>query len=232
MNEIDRWIRQGAEVNEGLRLLGIYAPNKWLDALIRKSPRFRHLMDERLKRFAEDDIQVPGLSSVPLSQEYGNKFRKTWPFLGDDDCPAELKILAADMITAWHSYVDAHEDLYQCTTAETCYDTAEKVIKSFARHRNIRSEFEYYKEHHSVLGRHPIFGETKRREALLKMTVSELFRRQKNLIGAIWRVKSEMKKNDRPDLKIQREERMKAKEAELEEVNRIIEGYNGRSGKQ
>ena len=48
MNEIDRWIRQGAEVNEGLRLLGIYAPNKWLDALVRKSPRFRHLMDERL----------------------------------------------------------------------------------------------------------------------------------------------------------------------------------------
>ena len=68
----------------------------------------------------------------------------------------------------------------------------------------------------------------KRREALQKMTVSELFRRQKNLIGAIWRVKSEMKKNDRPDLKIQREERLRMKENELEEVNRIIESYNGR----
>ena len=102
------------------------------------------------------------------------------------------------------------------------------MIKSFTQNRNIRSEFAYYKEHRSVLGKHPIFGAVKRREALQKMTVSELFRRQKNLIGAIWRVKSEMKKNDRPDLRIQREERLRMKENELEEVNRIIESYNGR----
>ena len=228
MNDIDGWIRQGAEVNEGLRLLGIYAPNKWLDVLVRKAPRYRYLLEDKLRAFADEPACGSRLSSLSLSQEYGNNFRKTWPFLGDDDCPSELKILAADMITAWHNFVDAHEELYSCTTAETCYETAEKVIKSFTQNRNIRSEFAYYKEHHSVLGKHPIFGEVKRREALQKMTVSELFRRQKNLIGAIWRVKSEMKKNDRPDLKIQREDRLRAKENELEEVNRIIESYNGR----
>lgn len=228
MNDIDRWIRQGAEVNEGLRLLGIYAPNRWLDELVRKAPRFRYLLEEKLKAFADCTAQNNSLSSLSLSQEYGNNFRKKWPFLGDTDCPAELKILAADMITAWHDFVDEHENLYSCTTPETCYDTAERVIKSFTQNRNIRSEFAYYKEHHSVLGKHPIFGAVKRREALQKMTVSELFRRQKNLIGAIWRVKSEMKKNDRPDLKIQREERLRMKENELEEVNRIIESYNGR----
>lgn len=227
MNEIDRWIRQGAEVNEGLRLLGIYAPNPWLAELVRRVPRFRVMLEERLRPFGEES-HATHLSSESVSQEYGNRFRKMWPFLGEADCPAELKILAADMITAWHEYVDAHEELYQCATAESCYETAEKVIKSFTQNRKIRSEFAYYKEHHSVLGRHPLFAESKRLEALRKMTVSELFRRQKNLVGAIWRVKSEMRKNDRPDLKLEREERLRSKEKELEEVNRIIDDYGRR----
>ena len=69
MNDIDRWIRQGAEVNEGLRLLGIYAPNRWLDELVRKAPRFRYLLEEKLKAFADCAVRNNSLSSLSLSQE-------------------------------------------------------------------------------------------------------------------------------------------------------------------
>ncbi len=103
-NEIDRWICSGAEVTEGLRLLSIYAPNKWLDTLVRKAPKeYSHLLRKALLQFATE---------VPLSQTLtkGGRFREDWPFLSEPDCPTELKALAADMITSWHNYVNAHED--------------------------------------------------------------------------------------------------------------------------
>ena len=111
-NEIDRWICSGAEVTEGLRLLSIYAPNKWLDALVRKAPKeYSHLLKKALLPFATE---------VPFSHTLtkGGRFREDWPFLSEPDCPTELKALAADMITSWHNYVNAHEDLFKCTTPE------------------------------------------------------------------------------------------------------------------
>ena len=124
-NEIDRWICSGAEVTEGLRLLSIYAPNKWLDALVRKAPKeYSHLLKKAL---------LPFTTEVPFSQTLtkGGRFREDWPFLSEPDCPTELKALAADMITSWHNYVNAHEDLFKCTTPEECFEAAEKTVRNF-----------------------------------------------------------------------------------------------------
>lgn len=220
-NEIDRWICSGAEVTEGLRLLSIYAPNKWLDALVRKAPKeYSHLLKKALLPFATE---------VPFSQTLtkGGRFREDWPFLSEPDCPTELKALAADMITSWHNYVNAHEDLFKCTTPEECYETAEKTVRNFYQNSVSRTEFQYYKEHHRILGKHPIFALTKKLDNLRRMPITGLIRKRRNVQDSIWRAEREIKKGDRPDLKVSREERLSRLRMTLNEINRMIEEYEG-----
>lgn len=220
-NEIDRWICSGAEVTEGLRLLSIYAPNKWLDALVRKAPKeYSHLLKKALLPFATE---------VPFSQTLtkGGRFREDWPFLSEPDCPTELKALAADMITSWHNYVNAHEDLFKCTTPEECFEPAEKTVRNFYQNSVSRTEFQYYKEHHRILGKHPIFALTKKLDNLRRMPITELIRKRRNVQDSIWRAEREIKKGDRPDLKVSREERLSRLKMTLDEINRMIKEYEG-----
>lgn len=220
-NEIDRWICSGAEVTEGLRLLSIYAPNKWLDALVRKAPKeYSHLLKIALLPFATE---------VPFSQTLtkGGRFREDWPFLSEPDCPTELKALAADMITSWHNYVNAHEDLFKCTTPEECFEATEKTVRNFYQNSVSRTEFQYYKEHHRILGKHPIFALTKKLDNLRRMPITELIRKRRNVQDSIWRAEREIKKGDRPDLKVSREERLSRLKMTLDEINRMIKEYEG-----
>ena len=227
-NEIDRWIDSGAEVLEGLRLLSIYAPNHHLDTLVRRSPRrFSPLLRQTLLRFATPRITMTTpFSAAPPPPK--TKFRENWPFLSEPDCPPELKILAADKITAWEESVKAHEELFQCTGEEQCYETAKKVVENYSNNRKIFSEFTHYKEHHSVLGEHPIFKESKESAKLRSMPIMELVRKQQNLEEAIWRASHEIEKGDKPHLRPEREERIEAKRRMLAQVKRMIEDYEQR----
>ena len=201
--------------------MSIYAPNKWLDALVRKAPKeYSHLLKKALLPFATE---------VPFSQTLtkGGRFREDWPFLSEPDCPTELKALAADMITSWHNYVNAHEDLFKCTTPEECFETAEKTVRNFYQNSVSRTEFQYYKEHHRILGKHPIFALTKKLDNLRRMPITELIRKRRNVQDSIWRAEREIKKGDRPDLKVSREERLSRLKMTLDEINRMIKEYEG-----
>ena len=55
------------------------------------------------------------------------------------------------------------------------------------------------------------------------MSVKELIYRQQKIMNNIWRVKSEIKKGDKPHLDIERNNRLASYEAELAEVNRLLE---------
>lgn len=220
-NEIDRWISSGAEVTEGLRLLSIYAPNRWLDALVRKAPKeYSRLLRKALLPFA---------SEVPFSQTLtkGGRFRDDWPFLGEPDCPTELKALAADMISSWHNYVNAHEDLFNCLTPEECFAAAEKTIRNFSQNSEIRTEFQYYKELHRILGKHPVFALSKRMDSLRRLPVTKLAQKRRNVQDSIWRAERGIKKGDRPDLRAKREERLARLRMTLDEINRMINEYEG-----
>lgn len=225
LNEIDRWIDSGAEVQEGLRLLSIYAPNRHLDALVRKAPkRFSRLLKAALLPFSTR----PRTVSAPAPAIPKVRFRESWPFLSEPDCPPELKILAADKITAWEESVRAHEELFQCATPEQCYETAKKVLENYSNNRKIFSEFTHYKEHHSVLGEHPIFRESRQAAELRAMPIMELVRRKENLEEAIWRAGNEIRKGDKPHLRPEREERIAAKRRMLAQVERMIDDYEQR----
>lgn len=217
MKEIRQWLDSGAEVQEGLRLLNLYAPNRHLARLVSLAPsRYKFLLVRTLTAKISDAVPP---AAAPVS------FRDDWPFLQNADCPNELKILATDKITAYRNYVAAHEQLFNCTTLEECYATAKKVIENYIENRKIRSELAYYKEHSTVLGKHPIFDEMKHIAALRRLPVTELFRRKKNLEEAVWRIGNEIRKGTKPHLLENRAARLKSKRSELAELQRIIDSY-------
>ncbi len=229
MNEINRWLNSGAEVQEGLRLLNIYAPNRHLARLVEASPdKFRYLLRRRLERFVSPD-------DAGQVRRRGN-FREQWPFLSEPDCPPELKILAADKISSYWNYVEGHEELWHCTTPEECFMTAKKVVENLLQNYRIHAEFCNYRDRHVVLGKHPVFKRTERLEELRQMSAVELVAKKKNLEGAIWRINDEIKKGDKPHLLSAREARLKEKRIMLAEVERMIESYesqqNGRNRKR
>lgn len=220
MNDVDRWLASGAGVQEGLRLLSKYAPNRHLDRLVRMRPvQYGRLLAGVLVKYSDAPLPEHPADASPVLR---NSFRNEWPFLKETDCPPELKILAADKITAYHEYVAGHEELFACISLDQCYGTAKKVVENYRQNRKILSEFAYYREHHRCLGKHEIFAAVKRLEELRRMSVVELVKRQRNLAGAVWRIKSEIRKGDKPHLQAEREARLKEKTLELSEINRLI----------
>lgn len=154
------------------------------------------------------------------------RMRDEWPFLSEDDCPMELKILAADKITAWRNYSKNHEKLFSANSLEECLEAAKNCVFFYCQNRKIFSEFAHYKEHKALLGKHPIFQELDRLKDYRQMDVLSLVQKEKNLLQAIWRLKRRMGKGDRPDLDESRRELLGSKERELAEVRRLISSYN------
>lgn len=217
MNEIRQWLDSGADVQRGLRLLRLYAPNEHLSRLVSLNPeRYKALLTKVLTVNIPDDERPTTRTGA---------FRQEWPFLQERDCPLELKILAADKITAYNNYVSSHERLFSCTSLDECFAEAKKLIENYIENRKIISEFAFYREHKKTLGKHPIYDEIKRLAALRSLSVIDLLRLQRNLEGAIWRINSEIRKGTKPHLQNSRERRRQSKQRELDEVNKILNEY-------
>ena len=148
MTEIEQWLKSGAGVQEGLRLLSVYKPNPLLAQMVERHP-------DKYGALLVRTLAGVGMESVVRTATRSRSLREEWPFLDKPDCPPELKILAADKITAYRNYVREHEKLYSCSTLDDCLRAAEKCILFYCQNRKIVAEFAYYKEHGTVLGKHP-----------------------------------------------------------------------------
>jgi len=218
MTEIEQWLREGAGVQEGLRLLSIYRPNPYLARMVERHPgKYRDLLIRTLAGTSRE--------AVAATAAGGRSFREDWPFLSAPDCPMELKILAADKITAWSNFVKAHEQLFACTSAEQCREVAKKCTFFYQQNRKIYSEFAHYKETGEILGEHPVFGEVRRYREMLTAGPIELMRQRHNLRAAISRLRLQLEGGRRPDLAATRMELLASKEREVREVEKILDNY-------
>jgi hypothetical protein len=219
---VQAWLRAGAEVQSGLLLFSRFSKNRRFPALVRLNPaKYRPLLIEKLCSMAGIENRNPPTAPIPR-----RRFRDDFPFLRDPDCPSELKILAADKITAHDKYLRAHERLFDCTTLEECFSTAREAIDNFMENRAIFTELDYYREHRSILGKHRIFEYLRRFRKLKNSNIVELMTEQRRLRSAIWRINDEIKKGTKPHLLTEREYRRQQKETLLAEVTRLIDAYN------
>ncbi|GHB44455.1 hypothetical protein [Mongoliitalea lutea] len=219
--DVESWIKSGASLGEGIRLFCLHSSEE--HPFVKLCKRYY----QQCKPILVQELALrSGISSVELkklTETHGGSFRENWPFLNQPDCPLELKILAANKITAYWNYVNAHRRLFDCRTKEEQLATVKEVVENFMENRAIIAEFVYYREHGHVLGKHPIFQEFRNYKQLRRLNPVELIKRKTSLEHNIWRIESELSKNDKPHLKVDRERRLQQKKNELAEVDRLIE---------
>jgi len=147
----------------------------------------------------------------------GLVLRKEFPFLGRDDCPAELKVLVADMITTHDRYVDGHKKLFEVAHKgeDACFEAAHVVVENYLVNRQIWDELEHYKKTGKVLGEHPIFADRKKKAALDDLTPEELEKKIKNLKRQLKYRQDRLKKNRQNEDVAQRRKEIKEIKGEL-----------------
>ena len=229
---INEWIKSGANVKVGVRIFIMLRGETPFGRVTRRHPDGNSRLAIRaLFKIAEVEpegtVIIKSSGTVrPLTIEATEKapvFREMFPFLGDPNCPYELKILAADKITAYRNAVVAHQKLADCTNLDACYITAKTIVENWIENELIFEELQYYGEMKKVLGKHPIFDEMKKIRSLRKAKAKDIFRQRKNLYDNINRIKFEIKRGDKPHLLSEREKRLRKYEHLLAEINRIID---------
>ena len=134
----------------------------------------------------------------------------------------ELKALVTDRISSYHAYREAYTELFTASTIEECRAVASRVVTAYIENRRMWDELNYYQEHKRILGHHPIFRQFSNMKLLRSMNVKDLVRREERVKKNIWRVQSELKKGDRPDLELARRDKIRGYMSELSEIQRLL----------
>lgn len=133
-------------------------------------------------RHASPDADIPSAPAtvpVPKTERRMERFRQRYPFLQSPDCPDVLKIMVADMFTAYADYKSAHaqlavlDDVQTLQTAELC----EKAVNAYLANREIWDELEYYKANGTILGKSAKFRDARQIEDLAALADVDLMRK-------------------------------------------------------
>lgn len=121
-----------------------------------------------------DDIEKNEEAPEPVKKMI--RFRERFPFLNEDSCPDELKVLVADMFTAYGRYKAAFARLQTLADEDSEAAAAEcgTVVEEYLRNREIWEELEYYRENGAVLGKAAKLRAMAEAEDLSKLSDVEL----------------------------------------------------------
>lgn len=190
-------------------------------------PEFKMLLSKEIKGFIPKPAELvetepAETESVKIAEATRNRIRSEFPFLSDKNCPDDLKILVADMITAYESYIAAHTELFDVKDEKEAFEAADKVIENYLDNRAIWDELNHYKVNGKILGKHKHFEAMKRKEELMNKSVPELIKLKEQLEMNIWRNKKKMDDDPKPHLIKQRQERIAGYETDLKIVKSLL----------
>jgi uncharacterized protein YdcH (DUF465 family) len=224
-NEVLKWLQSGANTELGIKLLEKYSTNTLLIRLVKANPvkNGKLLKDSLCKLAGVVDVKTDGRPSQQPDPVPRDTFRQEFTFLENPDCPYELKALVTDKFSSYHRYRKLHAELFDCTSLEQCGQIARDLLFSYRENREIYAELNYYKQHKTILGKHPIFKHFHRLKELKGMSLRELIKKEEKLQHNIWRIESEIAKGDKPALLDERQQRLELKKNELSEVKRLLD---------
>ncbi|MEN5130462.1 hypothetical protein [Elizabethkingia anophelis] len=183
--------------------------------------------DQSLFMAANKDLFTNVLQDMNETEKTGFKIYDRYPFLREEDCPNEFKILTADAITAFHNFKEAHTELFNEVvlpentelTNEEIYAIAARLLDDFEINRAIHSELEHYAKNNEILGEHEIFADLKKQRELDALTSADLSRKIGNIASNISKKKTKLGKTTDKDLKNTLSAEIKALEKEKAELN-------------
>ena len=140
---------------EGIALYEEYGLNLMLKATFRRNTEtdlLRATLMEELRKLAGMNVPVTPVVENVI------RFRDRFPFLNSPDCPDVLKILVADMFTAYDLYLKTFRELGELpddVELEQAFAIAKTTVENYLEDRSIWEELEYYRDNHVLLGKHP-----------------------------------------------------------------------------
>jgi hypothetical protein len=236
-NQVNNWLVADSPHAEGCRFFelvpGIKHQKVLLRILLRGRKHHNHLLKTILRNhfgliqpketsLIKNEKKAKELVSTP---ENRHSFRDEWPFLSDPDCPPELKILAADKITAYNNMRAAHKRLFHSASDADQFAAVHDLVSNYIENYRIYNELKCYKVTGKILGKHSIWVEMQRLKSIRQSSPVELPLMAKKLQHNIWRIKSEIAKGDKPHLRPEREKKIREKQRELQEIGRLIASY-------
>lgn len=166
------------------------------------------------------------LDKAPEEFSKSLKLRQEFPFLNEPNCPNELKILVADMLTAYYNYMEAHPQLALSENADELSSLAGTVVENYLENRSIWEELKHYQKKGEILGEHPKLKEMAFRNEIADLPTAELIKLKDNLYNKITRTKKQILDNKKPHLKEERSDRVIEFESELLIVKKAL-GIDG-----
>lgn len=141
-------------------------------------------MDENAERVEEltDELEAvrTKYAATPEPVRKMIRFREKYKFLNDPACPDVLKILVADMFTAYHQYKQAFADLQKLpdnADAAQALESCGQLVENYLCNREIWDELEYYRENGTILGKAAKFREIETAEDLAELSDVELMKK-------------------------------------------------------
>ena len=162
------------------------------------------------------------ITELPEYVRKSIKLRDEFPFLREKDCPEPLKILVADMISAYENYMINHERLFTAATPEDFAAATKDVVENYLENREIWDELTHYKEKKELLGKHPVFAQMVRFKEIATLKGDELAKLQKSLENNISRNKKKIDEEPEHPETSNRIEMVEAYQRELAEVKRLL----------
>jgi hypothetical protein len=115
-----------------------------------------------------------------ISAEELMPVREEFPFLDDKDCPDELLVVVGRKVSAYRRYLKLHGSLQEVLegrlemSEEEQKQLAADTQEAFAENRALYDELNYYAEHKTILGKHPLFRELVAKREIETMNAAEL----------------------------------------------------------
>ncbi|MDO4165523.1 MAG: hypothetical protein Q4D56_14255 [Bacteroides sp.] len=129
------------------------------------------------------------------------RFRDRFPFLRSPQCPDVLKVLVADMFTAYDTYLTAYRELVDMPAdegAEYALSVAKTAVENYLEDRTIWDELEHYQQTGTLKGTHPKVAKAVAAQALTGQTDLEVAATRKNAASNVskWKKKLEAAETD------------------------------------
>jgi hypothetical protein len=218
---IYNWLAAGSDPKIGVRLFSWYInTDPLIGRILSNNPELHlHMVQKALRAYMNKHAQAgtakDNAEKIPIppaaAAEKDKKplsLREQFPFLYEPDCPPELKIMAADKITAYHKVIEYYNALGECVTDQQLLSTVQNLVHWYRKNHQIKKEFIHYRDRGKPLGDHEMFEEYKNLQDLRKLSALQLAVLKIQIENNIKNLKKLLKKNDRPDLQIRREEKL------------------------
>ena len=163
---------------------------------------------------------------IPPEEKKKIRFRERFPFLGSDDCPEVLKVLVADMFTAYGRFRESFEAL-QNGNARVMASECETAVENYLEDRLILDELTHYRDSKTLLGHHPKVRAVLRPDEdepdYMNMDVAELVKKLNSAQVNVSKASAAARKADTEEKRSAAEERLEKWKIRLETIRAAIE---------